>query len=158
MCAGCILSPVRPRCPFEMLWVQINHLLVVWASVPADDRACKSFLPRGMINAVNQPHIFSGFKFSELQMSQSRQPKSFLSWFWILSSFRSCPLPVGWIFPTLSCWEGSYLEYDRACYYQCAKQRVVALPASSLYWKGGMIRGPATRNIEYSKQVPAWIY
>ena len=96
-------------------------------------RACMWVIStRNIINAINQSHIFSGFKFNELEMSQPCQPNSFLSWFWILSPYRSCPLPVDWIFPVLSLWEGSYLGYGWLSYSHCAKRRVVAPPASSL--------------------------
>ena len=86
-------------------------------------------------------------------MSQSRQPKSFLFRFWILFSFRSCPLSFDWIFPVLSIWKGGYLEFDQDCYSRCAQQRVVALPASSLCWKGGVTLGPATRHTDHNTQV-----
>ena len=123
---------------FEMLWVEIDHLSV-WPFLAADECACESFLLRNLINLLcNKPHIFSGFKFSQIEMSQSHQAKSFLSRFWILPSFRGSPLPFDWIFPFLSWWEGSCLEYDRACYSHCAKQRVVPPPASSPCWEGGM--------------------
>ena len=41
-------------------------------------RGCMSVTSTWKYDQLIKPHIFSGFKFSQLEMSQSRHPKSFL--------------------------------------------------------------------------------
>ena len=57
--------------PFPMPWVHIN-LLSVWPLLAVDDRACEPILSEIWSINLNQSCIPSGFKFSQLEMSQSR--------------------------------------------------------------------------------------